>query len=626
MESALGAANWLLGKVLSKLSDELVAGYVASRELGLNFDKIKDELNYTLGILHAAQGRGISDNPGLQGLLEGLAKKADEAEDALDELHYFMIQDELYDTREATPELGDGLSAQAQHAHHAARSTAGNWLSCFSCCNSQDYAAVTENTSKAKSPSDTRDGHADKLPFDRVAMSNKIKQLIGDMQSKCSRVSDLLNKSNDEWEKLLAPLIKGDTTSNMLLVTTRFPKVVEMVTKATDPIALYGLDPDDFWKFFQKCVFGEIQHENDKEDLIDIGRQIAKDYKFDCSEISRFWISIGIIDSSDHEVKIEDMGSKYLDELLDNGFLMKGGLSRLDISASDGDHEEVVLNFPPSSSLRHVRFNGCKNLILPVEDGSGFQGLLLLESIDLAKCGRLFSRWSTREASQSINPFPCCLKELYFWNESSTMSMALLSNLTSLTTLRLEGCTNLTVDGFNPLTISNITDICVYNLTRDETEPYSTATDLLAEVARTKAMPAGSIQLVRLVVDSISAVLVAPICSLLSATLRFLSFSLDCRVDGFTEEQEQALQLLASLEFLCFDGCRVLQYLPQGLHRLSSLEGILIAGSPKIRSLPKKGLPDSLETLRIINCCAELYEECQKLKATRPDIDVYAKV
>lgn len=546
MESALGAANWLLGKVLSKLSDELVAGYVASRELGLNFDKIKDELNYTLGILHAAQGRGISDNPGLQGLLEGLAKKADEAEDALDELHYFMIQDELYDTREATPELGDGLSAQAQHAHHAARSTAGNWLSCFSCCNSQDYAAVTENTSKAKSPSDTRDGHADKLPFDRVAMSNKIKQLIGDMQSKCSRVSDLLNKypsssfqpnmrayakrphtsseitqtklfgrdaifektinemincadngeilsvlpivgpggigkttftqhlyndkrvekhftvkiwicvstnfdvlklskeilnclsatenegnriasdttnldllqksiaerlkskrflivlddiwecrSNDEWEKLLAPLIKGDTTSNMLLVTTRFPKVVEMVTKATDPIALYGLDPDDFWKFFQKCVFGEIQHENDKEDLIDIGRQIAsklkcsplaaktvgrllsknpsrehwieilekkdwlnqkhdddiipalkisydylpfhlqkcfsycalfpEDYKFDCSEISRFWISIGIIDSSDHEVKIEDMGSKYLDELLDNGFLMKGG-------------------------------------------------------------------------------------------------------------------------------------------------------------------------------------------------------------------------------------------------------------------------------------------------------------
>lgn len=311
---------------------------------------------------------------------------------------------------------------------------------------------------------------------------------------------------------------------------------------------------------------------------------------------------------------------------MSNLFKCFPGLSRLDISASDGDHEEVVLNFPPSSSLRHVRFNGCKNLILPVEDGSGFQGLLLLESIDLAKCGRLFSRWSTREASQSINPFPCCLKELYFWNESSTMSMALLSNLTSLTTLRLEGCTNLTVDGFNPLTISNITDICVYNLTRDETEPYSTATDLLAEVARTKAMPAGSIQLVRLVVDSISAVLVAPICSLLSATLRFLSFSLDCRVDGFTEEQEQALQLLASLEFLCFDGCRVLQYLPQGLHRLSSLEGILIAGSPKIRSLPKKGLPDSLETLRIINCCAELYEECQKLKATRPDIDVYAKV
>ena len=38
MEAAVGVANCLLGKVLSKLSDGLVAGYVASRELGLNYD------------------------------------------------------------------------------------------------------------------------------------------------------------------------------------------------------------------------------------------------------------------------------------------------------------------------------------------------------------------------------------------------------------------------------------------------------------------------------------------------------------------------------------------------------------------------------------------------------------
>jgi hypothetical protein len=63
MEAAVGAANWLLGKMVSKLSDDLVAGYVASRELGLNYDKITDELNHTLGLLHAAQGRDVSKNP-----------------------------------------------------------------------------------------------------------------------------------------------------------------------------------------------------------------------------------------------------------------------------------------------------------------------------------------------------------------------------------------------------------------------------------------------------------------------------------------------------------------------------------------------------------------------------------
>ncbi|CAL4888695.1 unnamed protein product [Urochloa decumbens] len=552
METALGGANWLLSKLLKKLSDDLVAGFVASRELGLNFDKIKTELNLTLGLLHAAQGRDVSYNPGLQALLEDLSKKADEAEDALDELHYFMIQDELDGTREAAPELGDGLGAQALHARHAARNTAGNWLSCFSCCHppQDDVAAAvtsnnTYNTSKAKSGNDTEPGQCDKLPFDRVAMSNKIKQLIEDMHSKCSPISDLLKinpssslhpnmptytkrsdssseitqrklfgrdaifekaineitsctrngeilsvlpivgpggigkttftqhlyndkrlekhftvkvwicvstnfdvlklskeilnclfaienegnkvanettnldllqksiaerikskrflvvlddiwecRSNDEWDKLLAPFKKGETTGNMVLVTTRFPKIVIMVTKATDPIELHGLDPDDFWKFFQVCVFGEIPDEHDKEDLIDTGRQIAsklkcsplaaktvgrllskkpsqdhwvevlekkewlnqkhdddiipalkisydylpfhlkkcfsycalfpEDYRFDSLETSRFWISVGIIDSRGQNDKIEDIGSKYLDELLDNGFLMKG--------------------------------------------------------------------------------------------------------------------------------------------------------------------------------------------------------------------------------------------------------------------------------------------------------------
>lgn len=37
MRMAVGAANWLLGKVLTKLSDGLVSAYMASSELESNF-------------------------------------------------------------------------------------------------------------------------------------------------------------------------------------------------------------------------------------------------------------------------------------------------------------------------------------------------------------------------------------------------------------------------------------------------------------------------------------------------------------------------------------------------------------------------------------------------------------
>ncbi|KAK1642519.1 hypothetical protein QYE76_060324 [Lolium multiflorum] len=103
METAIGAANWLVGKVLNKLSDDLIAAYAASSELGFNSEQIKTKLMYVQGLLHVAKERDVSSNPGLQNLLEDLSKKADKAEDTLDELHYFLIQDQL---EGASPELG----------------------------------------------------------------------------------------------------------------------------------------------------------------------------------------------------------------------------------------------------------------------------------------------------------------------------------------------------------------------------------------------------------------------------------------------------------------------------------------------------------------------------------------
>ncbi|TVU03294.1 hypothetical protein EJB05_51166, partial [Eragrostis curvula] len=198
METALGAAHWVLGKVLNKLSDDLVAAYVSSKELGLNFNMMKTDMNFTLGLLHEAQQRDVT-NPGLQGLLEDLSKKADEAENALDELHYFRIQDQLDGTQEAV--LVDGLSKHAQHVRHAVRHTAGNWFSCFSCCCTQgdpDVAAV------------------DKIPFDRVAMSKHIKSLIEEMHTLCDPIIKLLQVSlSSNPQKVICTTLKRPPTSSL---------------------------------------------------------------------------------------------------------------------------------------------------------------------------------------------------------------------------------------------------------------------------------------------------------------------------------------------------------------------------------------------------------------------------
>ncbi|CAD6268058.1 unnamed protein product [Miscanthus lutarioriparius] len=298
---------------------------------------------------------------------------------------------------------------------------------------------------------------------------------------------------------------------------------------------------------------------------------------------------------------------------LSNLFECFPALSSLDVRAlSDEDHEEVVLQFPPSSSLRNVRFVGCKNLILPVdeEEGVGFCGISSLESVAIINCNKLFSRWPMgggggAQTQSIIYPLPPSLKELSCG-------------------LRLVNCMDITVDGFVSLIAINLERLTVHNWRDGEAEPYSVAGDLLAAVASTKTLPAGSFQLVSLYVDSISAVLVAPICSRLSATLQRLYFDCDWWTEKFTEEQDEALRLLTSLQGLWFNNCRALQSLPQGLHRLPSLQELSIGGTQKIRSVPKEGLPDSLRLLYIENCSPEIYEECQKLRGTRPDIHTFA--
>uniref|UniRef100_A0A453MIX6 Uncharacterized protein n=1 Tax=Aegilops tauschii subsp. strangulata TaxID=200361 RepID=A0A453MIX6_AEGTS len=209
-------------------------------------------------------------------------------------------------------------------------------------------------------------------------------------------------------------------------------------------------------------------------------------------------------------------------------------------------YEECVMQFPSSTSLQKLTFSRCKGLVLvPVENGGGIQeDKSLLQSLTIVSCGELFCRWPMRE-SETICPFPASLRELDVREEPSMKSMALLSNLTSLTTLSLKDCCNLTVDGFNPLVAVNLMEL-------DVRMCKTLAADMLSEVA--KLLPAGYIsRLEKLTVDDICGLLVAPICNLLAPALHTLIFEKDNeRMEGLTEEQEKALQLLTSLHNLGF--------------------------------------------------------------------------
>ncbi|KAM3224961.1 hypothetical protein ACQJBY_057991 [Aegilops geniculata] len=284
------------------------------------------------------------------------------------------------------------------------------------------------------------------------------------------------------------------------------------------------------------------------------------------------------------------------------------------------DSKECVMQFP-SSSLQELTFSGCKGLVLvPLENGGEIQeDNSLLQSLAVSGCGQLFCRWPMGMGeSETICPFPASLRKLVVSGEPSMKSMALLSNLMSLTSLKLEECGNLTVDGFNPLIAVNVIELQVYNCN-------TLAADLLSEVAsqRAKLFPVGYIsRLEVLFMDDICGLLVAPICNLLAPVLHTLEFMEDERMESLTEEQEKALQLLTSLQKLSFWSCEGLQSLPQGLHRLSSLEVLRVCGCAKIQSMPKEGLPVSLRKLEM-NCrSAEIDEQIVKIKRTNPDLSV----
>ncbi|VAH53539.1 unnamed protein product [Triticum turgidum subsp. durum] len=200
-----------------------------------------------------------------------------------------------------------------------------------------------------------------------------------------------------------------------------------------------------------------------------------------------------------------------------------------------------------------------------------------------------------------------------------SLSVSDLQKMNSLRKLlEFDGASIFSAEWFNPVVLE---ELAAHDKSLDE-KNTSVAAGLIPEVAMSKYLHPGSFQLEEMRVGNILAVLIAPICRRLAATLHTLGFCYDNVTETFTEEQAQALNLLTSLKSLEFLRCN-LQSLPR-LYGLSSLEKFSIMRCDGIESLPsKEDLPASLLKLNVSGCGDEIKEQAEKLKEANPCLSVY---
>ncbi|CAN6173906.1 unnamed protein product [Urochloa humidicola] len=247
---------------------------------------------------------------------------------------------------------------------------------------------------------------------------------------------------------------------------------------------------------------------------------------------------------------------------------------------------EGLLLLPPQ--LQTLCIWDCPELsVLPDsphgESGGGLQGLTSLHSLTIQDCRKFLACYPSTPSS-SCFPFPKSLQSLFL---QGVDIMAPLSNLASLVQLWIQECGSSGVVGLGHLLAHG----CLRKLSIDKTPnlfPVECSVDTPEMLEKELS----------LWTDDVAGILTAPVCRLLSSSLTQLFFWPKEAMERFTEEQDEALQLLTSLQRLDLSGCK-LQCLPSGLQKLRNLEGLGIPGSPAIHSLHKDSLPDSLQELVI---------------------------
>nr|UBY06879.1 NBS-LRR disease resistance protein [Dasypyrum villosum] len=292
------------------------------------------------------------------------------------------------------------------------------------------------------------------------------------------------------------------------------------------------------------------------------------------------------------------------------------------------EEDDGVLLFPPHlcDSLRELQFYRCLELVLvdsptPVPGGGWLQALRSLQ--------RLTIRWSPKFLSAfsfSRHLFPSSLQFLTLWDVTGLRTLEPLSNLSSLTRLELHSCgEDLKCQGLWSLltTGGQLNELEVSKSPRFfadwDPNPRQSLED--AEGGEEQQTHVSS-TLQKLAIHDIAGLLAAPVCRFLSSSLTKLKLSGNwCeRMERFSKEQEDALQLLSSLQELEFWYFMDLQQFPAGLHNLTSLKILSVNFCPAISLLPNDALPDSLEKLGVCQCSKELKQYCRGLVGTIPEL------